>query len=120
MFVTWAYETTGDSPSFVKGKSYSYVPYIVNDARAGRNGLSVTSSPNAGDLVCYDWGNGSGYADGVYDHVGFFEAWVGSRTFNAIEGNTAVGNDSDGGEVMRRQRDAGTIPGLVFVRVKEP
>jgi len=120
MFATWCYEQVGDSPTFLKGKAYAYVPYIVNDARANRNGLSVTTSPIAGDLVCYDWGNGSGHADGVYDHVGLFEAWTSGRVFNAIEGNTSTSNNSDGGEVMRRQRDAGSIPGVVFCRVKEP
>jgi len=47
MFVTWCYEQSGDSPSFLKGKNYAYVPYIVSDARAKRNGLIVTGSPSA-------------------------------------------------------------------------
>src|SRR5215472_4567375 len=115
MFVTWSFEQVGDSPSFVKGKNYAYVPYIVNDARAKRNGLSVTSSPIAGDLVCFDWNY-----DGVFDHVGLFEAWKqgSSTSFSSIEGNTANGNNSDGGEVMRRDR---TLSGstVVFVRVAE-
>jgi hypothetical protein len=114
MFCTWAYVLSGDSPSFVKGVNYAYVPYIVSDARAKRNGLSVTNDPIPGDLVCFDW-----HWDGVFDHVGFFEKWTGGRTFNAVEGNTAVGNDSDGGEVMRRSRDAEAQP-TVFCRVKEP
>jgi hypothetical protein len=114
MFATWCYEQVGDSPSFVRGTSYAYVPYIVNDARSKRNGLSVTSSPAPGDLVCFDW-----EGDGVFDHVGLFEQWLpSSSAFYAIEGNTATGNDSDGGEVMRRQRSAGS--GTVFVRVAEP
>ena len=114
MFVTWSYEAVGNSPSFVQGKSYAYVPYIVNDARAKRNGLSVTTSPIPGDLVCYDWGR-----DGVYDHVGIFEKWLSGSSFNAIEGNTATGNDSDGGEVMRRSRST-TGQATTFVRVAEP
>jgi hypothetical protein len=116
MFCTWAYETSGDSPSFKKGQSYAYVPYIVSDARAGRNGLKVTSSPVPGDLVCYDWSY-----DGTFDHVGLFEEWVSgsSLNFRAIEGNTSVGNDSDGGEVMRRDRST-TTAAVVFVRVAEP
>ena len=113
MFCTWAYEQAGDSPSFVKGKSYAYVPYIVSDARAKRNGLSVTTSPVPGDLVCFDW-----YYDGTFDHVGLFEKWLSGSSFNAIEGNTATGNDSDGGEVMRRQRSTGA-QSTVFVRVAE-
>jgi len=114
MFTTWSYEMVGDSPSFVKGKNYAYVPYIVNDARAGRNGLTVTSSPVPGDLVCYDWER-----DGTFDHVGLFEGWMSGSQFSAIEGNTATGNDSNGGQVMRRNRSTQSQT-TVFVRVAEP
>jgi len=115
MFATWCYETSGDSPSFKQGVNYAYVPYIVNDARAKRNGLSVTSSPVSGDLVCYDWGY-----DGTFDHVGLFDMWIpNSSSFYAVEGNTSTSNQSDGGEVMRRQRST-SGQSTVFVRVAEP
>jgi hypothetical protein len=52
-----------------------------------------------GDMVIFDW-NG----DGKPDHVGLFERHNGDGSFMCIEGNTAVGNDSNGGEVMRRKR----------------
>src|SRR5262245_29481020 len=55
IFVTWAFETSGGSPSFQPGSRYSYVPYVVSDARANRNGLKTTDDPIPGDLVCYDW-----------------------------------------------------------------
>src|SRR5262249_9815977 len=117
MFCSYVYEVdVGGSPSFAKGQNYSYCPYVVSDARNGRNGLSVTSSPIPGDLVVYDW-----QFDGTYDHVGFFEAWqAGSgSTFTAIEGNTSLTDNSNGGEVMRRTR---RVPdqATTFVRVKEP
>src|SRR5262249_45139021 len=107
---------TGVNPSnsFVKGSYYSYVPYIVNDARLGVNGLAITSSPISGDLVCYDWSR-----DGEYDHVGLFENWTSGRAFQAVEGNTSTSDNSNGGQVMRRQRDAGS-QNTVFVHVKEP
>jgi CHAP domain-containing protein len=117
MFVTWCYDASGGpgSPSFDRNQArYSYVPYIVSDARGGRYGLSVTGTPKAGDLVCYDW-----QRNGEYDHVGFFEQWTGSHTFAAIEGNTSTSNDSNGGEVMRRQRDVNG-QATTFVRVAEP
>jgi len=114
MFCTWSDQTGGHpTMSFVKGKKYAYVPYIVNDARMGINGLSITSDPKPGDLVCYDWDR-----NGEYDHIGLFEKWTSGRVFNAIEGNTSTSNNSNGGEVMRRQRDA-NAQGTVFVRVKE-
>jgi len=114
MFTTWCYETTGDSPAFVQGSRYSYVPYIVSDARLTYHGLSTTDDPIPGDLVCYDWDWG-----GEYDHVGLFEKWTSSSTWTAIEGNTSTSNDSNGGQVMRRTRTLGS-QGTVFVRVAEP
>jgi hypothetical protein len=117
MFCTWCY----DGPSGPGSSSfdrllarYAYVPYIVSDARNGRYGLSVTTSPIPGDLVCYDW-----QGDGEYDHVGLFENWTGGGgTFTAIEGNTSTSNNSNGGEVMRRTRSTSS-QATVFVRVAE-
>jgi len=113
MFLTWCYETEGDAQAFVRGSRYSYVPYIVGDARAGRYGLAVTDDPIAGDLVCYDWN-----WDGTYDHVGIFEAWTSDGpTFNAVEGNTSTADNSNGGQVMRRSRNR-AAQATTFVRVK--
>lgn len=77
----------------------------------------VVQRPFRGDIVCYDWDN-----DRWWDHVGIVERvlalrWRG-RAFagwvQTIEGNTAVGNDSNGGKVMRRRRWVGTVK---FARV---
>jgi CHAP domain-containing protein len=114
MFVTWCFEQVGDSSSFVRGSRYSYCPYVVGDARAGRYGLTTTDDPIPGDLVVYDWGY-----DTLYDHIGIFERWTnGTSQFNAIEANTSVDNNSNGGEVMRRNRSR-SGQGTVFVRVAE-
>ncbi len=121
MFMTWCFETNKvrESPSFVKGSRWAYVPYIVSDARAGRNGLTTVGADSVqpGDLVCYDWG-----WDGEYDHVGIFEKWAGSGTMSCIEGNTSPssgGSQSNGGQVCRRTRSTSS-QATVFVRVKEP
>lgn len=119
MFVTWCFELAAadlgkDSPSFVRGSYYAYVPYLLEDARAGRRGLSISGSPEPGWLAVYDWER-----NGVPDHLGIFEEWIGGRTFSAIEGNTSSSSDSNGGQVQRRQRDAGTGQ-VSFVRVAEP
>jgi len=111
MAVTRAYVEAG-SQSFRRTQRYAYVPYIVNDARAGANNLTLTNTPQPGDLVCYDW-----EGNGVADHVGLFESWiaVGSGTFKAVEGNTSVGNDSNGGECMRRDRSRSLVQAFVHV-----
>jgi hypothetical protein len=118
MFVTYCFETSGNSPSFVKGQRYAYVPFIVADARASVNGLRTTDEPIPGDLVCFDW-DVTGYG-AEYDHIGLFEKWGREpSTFTTVEGNTSLGNQSNGGAVMRRTRNARN-QGTVFVRVREP
>ena len=116
IFVSYCYETgtDGGSPAFAAGARWSYVPTIVDDARAGRYGLAVTHDPKPGDVVCYDW-----HKDYLYDHAGLFEGWTGPSTFTAIEGNTSVSSDSNGGQVMRRIRDT-SVARITFVRVPEP
>ena len=117
MFCTWCYEegAAGGSQSFAKGSYYSYVPYVVADARNRLRGLSTTGSPIPGDLVCFDWG-----FDGLFDHIGVFEEGSASA-FSTIEGNTSPdsgGSQSNGGQVCRKSRDAGDA-NLCFVRVAE-
>ena len=116
MFCTWSFETSGDSPAFVRGSRYAYVPYVVADARAGKYGLKTTDDPIPGDLVCFDWDY-----NGEYDHIGIFEMWIpqSGGNFSSIEGNTSTSNNSNGGEVMRRTRNPAN-QGTVFVRVAEP
>ena len=114
IFCTWCFEHAGESPSFVKGSRYAYCPYVVADARANRYGLSTTDDPIPGDLVLYDWAY-----DTIYDHIGIFEKDLGGGNFQAIEGNTSTSNNSNGGQVMRRQRSK-SGQGTVFVRVAEP
>jgi len=127
IFCTWAYEHAAlalnvPSPATFQtvkqagsNDRYDYVPWLVSDARAGRYGLSVTKDPLPGDLVAYDWN-----WNGEYDHVGLFHSWSDGRViFEAIEGNTSVSNNSNGGEVMRRSRNVNS-QGTVFVRVVEP
>ena len=59
----------------------------------------VVSQQNvkAGDIVIYRFKTRP-------DHTGIFISHNADGTFTAIEGNTAIGNDSNGGEVMRRTR----------------
>jgi hypothetical protein len=113
IFCTWCFEQSGDSPAFVRGQRYAYVPYVVGDARADRYGLTTTDTPVAGDLVCYDWN-----LDGVYDHVGIFEAWTSGTFFTCVEGNTSTADQSNGGQVMRRSRDV-QAQAVTFIRVAE-
>jgi len=71
----------------------------------------ITDKPVAGDIVLFDW-NG----DGRFDHTGIFVEWITNISFNSIEGNTAVGNDSNGGKVMLRERNKSKA---IFVHVPQ-
>lgn len=106
MAVTQAYCEAGSS-CFSRNTRYAYCPYIVDDAKAGKNGLSITKEPQRGDLVLFDW-----KGDGVADHIGMFEAWIdrSKGTFKSVEANTSPndnGSQSNGGGVFRR----GEAPG---------
>lgn len=77
-------------------------------------GLIVTKDAHAqpGDIVLFDW-NG----DSRYDHTGLFVSDCGDGIhFNSIEGNTAIGNDSNGGEVMARKRPYSLA---IFIHIPE-
>jgi hypothetical protein len=99
----------------------SYVPTIVANARAARGRTRVIPAHSVKEalanghvvLACFDW---PGESPGTADHVGFAVSGVaGDGSFHTIEGNTALGNDSNGGEVMRRIRYAGTVQAFVEV-----
>lgn len=65
-----------------------------------------------GDIVIYDFPGGRAGAD----HMGILveNHYKSARTIVAIEGNTSLGNQSNGGQVLQRSR-ATSIP-MVFVR----
>lgn len=113
MFVTWSY-VLGGTKRLQKGNRYAYVPYIADDARAGRNGLHLTADPVRGDIVCFQthgW---------VPNHTGLFDHWIDRARgiFATVEGNTSQSVFDDGGEVMRRTRYKSQV--AAFVRVVEP
>lgn len=80
---------------------------------AVKAGMWVSSGFLPGDIVIYDWSG-----DGTMDHCGIVESVAGASV-TAIEGNTAVGNDSNGGQVMRRVRSLSQISGAVRPQYKK-
>jgi len=98
MFVSWCYYQAGQplgKIGFTKGFAgcQTAVAYFK---KAGQ----VTNTPLEGDIVFFDWNN-----DGRYDHTGLFVKWIEvGKTFETIEGNTSLTNQSNGGQVMRRNR----------------
>ena len=96
----------------LKGFNQAYVPDYVATAKRNEDGLRIvsTGSVKPGDLVCFDWDGG------VADHIGVVETPPSrSGLFTAIEGNTSFSNNSNGGQVMRRERHVSQVE--CFIRV---
>lgn len=94
-FVSWVFDQAGLNLGVIDyRKGFAGCNYAVTHlVKWGR----LVTIPMAGDVVMYDW-----QGDGKFDHTGIFVKDLGSGLFEAIEGNTAFGNDSNGGQVMRR------------------
>lgn len=98
IFVSWCYFMAGKplgKIGFLKGFAgcQTAVAYFKKEGK-------TTITPVAGDIVFFDWNS-----DGRYDHTGVFVKWITpGKTFETIEGNTSLTNQSNGGQVMLRQR----------------
>lgn len=106
MFVSWVYAHAGyplGNIGFLKGFAGCQTA-VAHYKKKGK----VVSEPMEGDIAFFDW-NG----DGRYDHTGIFVKKIDDNTFETIEGNTSLSNQSNGGEVMRRKRK---FKNVLFVR----
>lgn len=106
-FIWWLFQQAGAPELYFDGKKTAYVPSLMVWARSG--GL-FAGDPAPGDLICFDF-NGNGVAD----HIGICESAT-AKTVTTIDGNTGVGNEANGGAVMRRTRDHKYI--LAVIRPK--
>jgi hypothetical protein len=105
VFVWWIFSACGAAKLFYGEAKTASCNVLMLWAK--KYGLWVTSDYRPGDLVVYNWSGGT-----APKHIGIIES-VSDDTITAIEGNTAVGNDSNGGEVMRRTRDIKYVIGAV-------
>lgn len=109
MFVTYCFVRAG-SKAFARGERWAYCPYLLSAARRNE-GVTLISRANVrpGDVVLFSWKQ-----DGVANHVGIVAGKIDAAgNFHTVEGNTAVGNDSNGGEVMARVRNISQVIGFV-------
>jgi hypothetical protein len=95
------YKGSGKQP----GKGCAYVPTIEDWLRATGRWVGRVD-PLPGDIVIYNW-DGKGP-----EHIGIVESSFGNGAFGAIEGNTSVDSDSNGGAVMRRTRNISQVDGF--------
>ena len=105
-FVWWVFKHANASDLFYCGKKTAYCPSV--DAWGQANNLCVDKrSGKYGDIVLFDWDGGSA------DHIGFIERNNGDGTYDTIEGNTSISNNSNGGMVMRRTRSVSCIKRII-------
>lgn len=97
MFVSWCYDKSG-LPLGNVGFSKGFAGCQTAVAHYKKKN-KITNNPISGDIVFFDWNN-----DGRYDHTGIFVKDIDGKSFETIEGNTSLTNQSNGGQVMRRKR----------------
>ena len=104
MFVQWVFARAG-AADLLPARTAS-CGALMRSAQAA--GLWVTGDYRPGDIAIFDFpGNRV-----VTDHTGIIDTVTAAGVLS-IEGNTAIGNDSNGGEVMRRSRALSLIRGAV-------
>lgn len=100
-FVWWVFKHSGASELFYDGKKCAGCTTLMNFYK--QKGQLVSGPYKPGDLVFFQFDT-----DAASDHIGIIEKDNGD-TISTIEGNTSVGNDSNGGCVMRRTRKKSLI-----------
>jgi hypothetical protein len=117
IFVSWVFSTAGVPLGYIdrlKG---------FQDCRSAynywKNSGELTNHPEPGDIVLYNWGKGKDHDNKMADHVGIFVGWKEGHPDRLLvwEGNTSTGNDSDGGEVMLRDRSITFVHAFVKPKV---
>ena len=105
VFVWYVFREVGLSRLYFGGERTAYVPALLTFAR--RNGLFHASGFKPGDLAIFDW---SGRRQAA-NHIGIITE-VRASSIVTIEGNTSIGNDSNGGQVMERVRATSLVTGV--------
>jgi len=105
-FVWDVFRIAGLSRLFYNGSKTASCSTLMLWARKG--GTFVDKGFRQGDVILFDWTGKK--RDDVAQHTGIFSHMANGQAV-CIEGNTAVGNDSNGGQVMVRNRPLSQITG---------
>lgn len=104
VFVWWVFNHAKASKLFFNGKKCASCTTTRNTMIAQK-----VEDPKAGDLVFFNFLGGS---DKV-EHIGIVEAVNSDGSITTIEGNTSIGNNANGGAVMRRNRKGSYIDSYI-------
>jgi len=105
VFVWYVFREAGLSHLYFGGERTAHCNTLLTFAR--RNGLFHDKDFRPGDLALFDWSGRRTNAQ----HIGIVTE-TRSDSIVTIEGNTAVGNDSNGGIVMERVRNMAYVIGV--------
>jgi len=114
IWVWWVFWTALRIDLRTYAENWAYTPSALDGLR--KRGLVVpTRQAQPGDVVFFD------FPDAVRrtQHVGIVES-VTATGVVSIEGNTGIGNDSNGGQVMRRTRPWAHISGVARIVTASP
>lgn len=103
IFISYCFDQAGLPLPIRTAKGFAYCPDGVSWFRHRHQWFT---DPKPGDVVFFCW-----RGDGIADHVGIVESVKPDGSIVSIEGNTGIGNDANGGQVMRRNRTPGIILG---------
>lgn len=103
-FIWWLFQKCDASKLFCNGQKIALCQSVKNIMKS-----QIVKNPKPGDLVLFQFDS-----DASADHIGILEKVNSDGTYTTIEGNTAVGNDANGGCVMRRTRKKSQI--MCFIR----
>ena len=98
VFVWDIFRMAGASELFYDGKKTAWCDAVRDWAKTSNLVVNKTDGKH-GDLVLFDWNNN--YSA---DHIGFIDSKNSDGTYQTVEGNTSVDNNSNGGEVQIRTR----------------
>jgi hypothetical protein len=104
-FLWDVFRLAGESALFYGGGRTASCTALMNYAK--KNGAFHSADYRRGDLALFNW---AGKTD-VAEHVGLITE-AGADVVLTIEGNTSLGDSSNGGEVMARVRSVGMLIGV--------
>ena len=110
VFVWDIFRMAGASELFYDGKKTAWCDAVRDWAKTSNLVVNKTDGKH-GDLVLFDWNNN--YSA---DHIGFIDSKNSDGTYQTVEGNTSVNNNSNGGEVQIRTRYPSEI--MMIIRPK--
>lgn len=110
VFIWWLCKHAGAGEMYYGGKKTASCTVLMNYYK--REG-KFSKTPRVGSFAFYNWGKGS-----TAKHIGLVTKINADGSFVAIEGNTAIGNDSNGGEVMERTRYMSQTLGFAYPYVE--